>query len=262
MNRNNKKDIVKDSHQVKDSNSFARVNVNYKNQKPEVKFSFPGEKEPGNAVFYSFIISFFILVGIQLIYYGVVSINTTYFGEGGYKNAQFNQCTSYYNSHYKEIIKNTCTTINNTNSLVSSFYYFKGQDTYYFLKQILFYQVPVFLVLWWIIFFYFGKALNKNEPRMQIKFGKKFERHYSAIFTEVPKTKYIEIPLFKNVWLDYNATGDFSKYLKEVDIREHPFTAVSHLGRKKADSPNTYLWRARFYFSRIPKNGQLEVEFK
>lgn len=262
MDEETRKDIVKDSHQVKDSNSFARVNVNYNGQKPEVKFSFPGEKEPGNAGYYSFITAILILVLIQTFYFVSVLVHDTYFGPGGVSNAEFNACVDYYNENVERVITNTCTNLNNTNKLVYSRYYLAGEDIYYNLKMLVIYQIPAFLIIWAFIFTVFGKKINENEPRMQIKLGKKFDRHYSTIFTQVPKEKYLEIPLFKNVWLDYNATGEFSKYLTEVDIREHPFKVISHLGRKANEKPNTYLWRARFYFSKIPKDGQLEVEFK
>ncbi len=67
-----------------------------------------------------------------------------------------------------------------------------------------------------------------------------------------------EIPLFRNIGLDYQATGDFNKYLTKVKINEHGFNDLIK-GKKKL---NPYLWKAMFYFKQAPKTGSLEVMFK
>jgi len=85
-------------------------------------------------------------------------------------------------------------------------------------------------------------------------------RGYKATFEKVPKEKYIEIPLFKNVQLDYHTTKEFSKYLAKVEIKEHPF--LENVLKKKKYKKNVWLWYARFYYSKIPKTGKLEVQFK
>jgi len=88
-------------------------------------------------------------------------------------------------------------------------------------------------------------------------------RGYEATFKKVPDNKIIEIPLFKNIYLDYKATKQFSKYLERVEIKEHPFDRVhKKKGKKTTRKRNIVLWYAKFYFSEVPKSGKLEVFFK
>ncbi len=88
-------------------------------------------------------------------------------------------------------------------------------------------------------------------------------RGYQAIFKEVPENKIIELPLFENIYLDYIAEKQFSKYLQRVEIREHPFNkGVKKRGRISKKKKNITLWYAKFYFSEIPRSGKLEVFFK
>lgn len=82
------------------------------------------------------------------------------------------------------------------------------------------------------------------------------------------KNNQIEIPLFTNIFLDYQATEDFSKYLEEFEIKEHPFMCKeihTSNGKKKGEKldkyPNEWLWKATFKFSQKPKLGKLIVEF-
>ena len=82
--------------------------------------------------------------------------------------------------------------------------------------------------------------------------------YYLKVFKEVPKEGYVEIPLFYNDQLDFEAKGEFSDYLKEVDIREYPFEFVKNKQKKE----NGKYWFARFYFFKQPTNGELEVRFK
>jgi len=106
---------------------------------------------------------------------------------------------------------------------------------------------------------------------------------YYIKFTKVPEQKYLEIPLFKNVKLEYRAKGSFSDNLIRVEVKEHPFSEVAHsvgtlrrlkkldklnIKKKKAAraklklKKNIWLWYARFYFKEIPTSGCLEVSFE
>lgn len=88
---------------------------------------------------------------------------------------------------------------------------------------------------------------------------------YSKKWIKVPKSKILEIPLFNNVKLDYIAKGEFSKYLKELRIKEYPFKANKinwFMGKRIERDNQEYLWSARFYFNEIPKKGSLEVFWK
>lgn len=68
------------------------------------------------------------------------------------------------------------------------------------------------------------------------------------------KSPVYEIPLFRNVILTYEASGDFSKYLQRVEIKEHNFC---YNGEK-----TQWLWKAKFIFSDIPMSGMLEGKFR
>jgi hypothetical protein len=75
------------------------------------------------------------------------------------------------------------------------------------------------------------------------------------------KTSTIEIPLFSNIYLNYNSIDDYSKYLKKVVILEHPFQEIVKQGKKKKKLKNVRYWLCQFQFSRVPKKGKLEVWF-
>lgn len=75
--------------------------------------------------------------------------------------------------------------------------------------------------------------------------------------------KTFEIPMFANVFLDYKATEDFSEYLQKVTIKELDFKVEKRgFFRRKPKIINIDdVWHAIFYFSKVPKKGQLEVWF-
>jgi hypothetical protein len=119
----------------------------------------------------------------------------------------------------------------------------------------------------WVIQFipFLNKTVNRWIPEINKKMT---SARYMATFTKCPEDKVIEIPLFKNVFLDYDTKGDFSKYLQRVEIREHPFsmlTKKSVFGRRQKQKykkkKNVFLWKARFIFKELPKRGQLEVRW-
>ena len=71
----------------------------------------------------------------------------------------------------------------------------------------------------------------------------------------------IEIPLFKNVFLEYKATESFSEHLERVEIVEHDFNRILIKKNKVKKYPQEYLWKAIFYFSEKPTSGELFVKF-
>jgi len=80
-------------------------------------------------------------------------------------------------------------------------------------------------------------------------------------------SKTFELPLFKNIYMDYTARKEFAKYLERIVIKEHPFNKlVKKLRRGKNKKKPRYkkkkqdlLWKATFYFSKVPKEGYLEM---
>jgi hypothetical protein len=83
-------------------------------------------------------------------------------------------------------------------------------------------------------------------------------RYYVKI-KEISENKQFELPLFKNIYMDYRATKQFSKYLKRVEIREHPFDELIEKRGKTKKKRQVLLWKATFYFKQIPKEGFLEI---
>lgn len=113
---------------------------------------------------------------------------------------------------------------------------------------------------------YVNKQVNKHTPELAKKMA---WPRYIATFTECPQDKIIELPLFHNIFMDYEASKEFSKYLQRVEIREHPFSKLSRKSGffkrrqklKYKKKHNISLWKARFIFKEVPKTGKLEVRW-
>jgi len=75
-------------------------------------------------------------------------------------------------------------------------------------------------------------------------------------------SKTFQIPIFSNVFLDYKVTGEFSQFLSKVEIKEYEFKTIRKGIFKNNKDDNEEHWFANFYFSKIPKTGELKVWFK
>ena len=106
--------------------------------------------------------------------------------------------------------------------------------------------------------FYIGHNYDKFKywfPKFQAFMARSTSsKHFHTFVVDKLKEPVFEIPLFKNVLLSYEASGDFSKYLQIVEIREHDFY---YRGEK-----TQWLWKAQFVFSAIPKSGRLIGKFQ
>jgi hypothetical protein len=107
-----------------------------------------------------------------------------------------------------------------------------------------------------------NKKLLRMMPDLWTISTKIFNNGYYTQKIKKIDNRIFEIPLFENIFLDYNATGEFSKYLKKVEIKEYPVNYKKVKLRKtiKKERQTDY-WKAQFIFSRIPKTGFLEVKF-
>ena len=82
------------------------------------------------------------------------------------------------------------------------------------------------------------------------------------------KLIYVEIPHFENVILNYHGKKDFSKYLDIIEIQEHNFKNYEvprgklKKNERRVKKQNEWYWYAKFYFSKKPSTGDLEVIFK
>jgi len=146
------------------------------------------------------------------------------------------------------------------------------QDPERFLLWVAFYVLFFYTVLPAIIYFPFKKQWDKLYPKYQSFTARK--KYHKFLPSEVIETNgriFVELPVFSNVVCDFKCSKDFSDYLEEIDIREHKFTSVklSKFGKKKLNKKqkkkrrvNEFLWYARFYFSKKPTKGNMEVIFK
>lgn len=103
-----------------------------------------------------------------------------------------------------------------------------------------------------------NKRFIKYYPHLNAFGAKKYRALFQSEQVELNK---VEIPLFSNVFLDYKATKEFSRYLERVEIIEHPFNRLLVRRNKIKKLPQEFLWKATFYFSKKPKNGWLSVIF-
>ena len=115
-----------------------------------------------------------------------------------------------------------------------------------------------------MIILYFFYTRTKLGQRIFPEINKTLAnaRYYTKITNLNSKT--FELPLFKNMYLDYKATKDYGKYLEKFEIVEHPFDSIIWKRKKRRDvlkrkKGQIYLWKAVFTFKDIPKEGYLEI---
>jgi len=200
----------------------ARIKIDYSGVKPNVTFSYPDKKHQTSGTMFFYIVLFFMIIGMS--YYSYIDNSTL---------------SSYQMIGIILVLPLIATCL--------VYYPFKKQ--------------------WANVYPNFFAALAHNK------------KYRKFLPKDVQKNKYcyVEIPLFKNTLLDYKATKDFSKHLEFFEIREHKFKYVKwneikreirkkltkkQKKRKKMRELNDTLWYAKFYFTKKPKNGQLEVLFK
>jgi len=70
---------------------------------------------------------------------------------------------------------------------------------------------------------------------------------YRYVFKKCPENKIIEIPVFNNNCLDYEAKGQFSDYLKRIEVKEHPFMKIVDKGIRKDKSEKGKKWENNQY---------------
>lgn len=110
------------------------------------------------------------------------------------------------------------------------------------------------------------KLVSYLMPKMGYYSITFFGRTKEKVFipTDIENNKCI-IPLFSNVFLNYNAIGDFSKYLKKVKIIAYDFHY--HIRKRilffviHRDMRNDFSYYAVFEFTKKPLDGFLECEY-
>lgn len=94
-------------------------------------------------------------------------------------------------------------------------------------------------------------------PKINARWAKIMgQRSYCTVFRKTNDRK-VEIPMFRNMVMDYKAVGEFGKSLQKVEIKEHDFSVRLRKGKIR----NAYLWKAIFTFKEDCNKGYLKVDF-
>ncbi len=213
--------------------SDARIFIDYKNKKKPVRFEYPAKQSPFKIVFLSlmgiwFQINLFFIIPNVIILFMAFSI----------ASSPPTECVVHQAVSLKDSILPTIAAI---------FHAF-------------------FLPLVSTLIIIKNEKLLSYMPKINVWGQYLFDRSFKYKKVTKVDSKTFEIPVFDNVFLDYKATKDFSKYLEKVSIVEHDFKecTISKLtGKiKKSKKRQVDLWKAKFTFSKIPKKGYLEIKYR
>ncbi len=234
----------------------ARINISYVKKKPKVSFSYPVKKKDSRTIGNMFFPIFmgWMIINLPLLFY------ITYFNNDFLDEIDYNDSSNYNISNYSEFVE----------------YYTQPKRLDYFyemnnhpikeafsplLNPKILFMLFYLLGVPFLIYLPFKKKWNSKYPDYQAFFAKK--RYVKFTQKDIKKDGnliYVELPIFYNIVCDFKATKDFSKYLREFEIREHNFKYKTL--RKKRKIQNEIIWYSRWYFNKEPKNGFLEVIFQ
>lgn len=247
----------------KDESSLmnARIKIDYSKNKPDIKFSYPSKKTQVRGSMLLFVQSFWCLILVFLyIILSVCSISNLG-SEAPGEIRKFAECTamnSYQTlTNYSNVRDNLC------KKQVKNIFH----QRFYFLLYIF---VLVFLPPF-LIYYPFRKKWDKLYPKMNGIFSIKKLRIFNKKDIKKSKGRYpyfVELPVFNNIICNFDASKDFSKYMKEFEIREHKFyhlrkKTIKVKGKKKKfRKVNEFIWYARWYFNEKPLKGALKVIYK
>jgi hypothetical protein len=149
-------------------------------------------------------------------------------------------------------------------------------DRFYLTKNIIwvFCMLVFYLGILYIIpcifalIFISNKKLLRLMPYLQTMFKTKYVVTFHK--EDIVNNK-LEIPLYSNQFLHYKFLDDFANKIGRIEVKEHPFnilttkilTTKTRLFKKSEVklNPNEYLWKATFYFNKLPENGKLRIMF-
>jgi len=266
----------------------ARISVDYSKGKPKIKFGYPRNpkkdvinQNAGTGIFIIPLLIIFVL--LPYLYIGLpVNIETTPLhncsAEFGYNNSldnitiicaedsfNINYLSSTYDSKLDDLL------FYETDALEMDRH--SPMEDLPKVFQIIFMVLIAFSFIFLILFcFIIDKFLakyytkwkwyQKLQPRFQSKLGKR--AYYAKFKPGDIKEGKIEIPLFRNVKLQYKTSKGMSNELLRLDIMEHDFMEKVLKGKKpdKKSKKQPWLWKTTFTFKDKPKDGILEVWFK
>lgn len=245
-----------------DNTKNARIKINYQEKKPKVSFSYPipDKDKPvrgsmlSNIFTFWFIIIFIIYIGYSNIY----GLTEEAYGKGEIQ--EFTECASKYPIqtmyNYTNVRNHLCKEELNENILRN------------------FFNMAIFFLIWFLppvlIYYPFKKKWDSLYPTWNAFLSsKKIRKFRKEDVIENEQGIYVEIPVFNNVVCDFNAKKDFSKYLREFEIREHKFhyyrrkkTIKINNKKKRIKKYNEFIWYARWYFDKKPQTGEISVIYK
>ena len=122
----------------------------------------------------------------------------------------------------------------------------------------------LFIVIFmWLIPYVISLYINKNYDKYILSFPK-FNAWFFGLISLKRKllfrnieAKQVEIPFFKNIVLEYEATEDYAEYLTDIKIKSYKFKRVVCNKIK----PNYFIFKCIFLFKKVPKKGELFVKY-
>lgn len=275
----------------------ARIKIDYQGVKPNVTFSYPDKKhQVEGSMFGAIVMVWFLILGIGAVFISFSQVKTINDLNPFYEN--YTHTVTYEEQqYYNDLVKNNLSDILSQKILFEEQSTKLSYGLYLFIKHLQdrppdskgFFQSLFLIFLIFVppllIYFPFRKEWKNVYPRWQAwSASKKYTTLNSKDLREENGQLFVEVPLFNNVLLNYVAKKDFSKYLMYFEIREHKFwkyrrSEKAHRRRmeryhnklKKGHHPrkprprkkiNEWLWYARFYFSKRPEKGSIDVTFK
>ncbi len=238
-----------------DSCKNARIKIDYNGLKPKVNFSYPDKKNQETSSMFP------TIMGIWFLIFCFVFIGYSFALEEDEEVidlSNYGVCNSYYINKSIE----TCEFREGKTDFDLLVYGFKTDWNLEYLFFLLILIGPPFLI-YFPFRTYWANVFPKHQARGLLG---KLVIFKSKDIKKEGKKYFVEIPLFKNILLEYEAKKDFSKYLSYFEIREYNFKYIKGKTIKKAmkskKSVNEYLWYARFYFKKKPIDGKLVVLFR
>lgn len=256
----------------------SRITIDYAGIKPTIKFAYPKKNasyQVGNTtlVFYGAMI--FALFTTLIFFMGLSLLP-------GYSTGYPSSCL-IYSEGYQSILTNKSYVYGfkfdcivdekhynmSVDYKLGKFFglenpYFTGEQKILGLSESYFalWVGTIFFFIWrWIIRYVFlnTKWGGRSFPELNKQL---LDARFSCTFKPSDiKNNQFEIPLFKNIYMDYKVTGEISKYLQKVEVVNHPFNRLVKKKGKKIRDTDIYHWKTVFTFSQTPTNGKGEVRW-
>jgi len=115
--------------------------------------------------------------------------------------------------------------------------------------------IPAFILTWKY------DKFSKIFPKLNYFMVSLFEPKKRVVVKSLNEPVFV-LPLFQNVYLGYEATKDFSLFLKNIEVKEFGFKYLRKdaIGKER-EVPISTRWNATFSFTEIPKCGELVINF-